>query len=155
MGFEAPQGARDGLATRGKHWRLWVGSDGVVRAIIEGDHDRASAEAILEALDALAGRVPERPVRFLLYAHRTVRLTPEARDAFAEACRAHVTARIAIVRPSPLARIQARAIERHSGHPFFYAENEREALAALGVPEAAKPPEAPPAPDVGLVDYIS
>lgn len=153
---------RDGLAFRGKHWRLWMGNDGIVRLVIEGDHDKASIEGILEALGDIGDKVPERPVRILYYAHRALRLTPEARERLIEACRAHINLRVAIVRASPLALIQARAIARHSGRDFTYHENEPEALLALGVAEArpAKPTTAPakpePAPlDLGVVDHVS
>ncbi|HEV8360160.1 MAG TPA: hypothetical protein VGR28_06870 [Candidatus Thermoplasmatota archaeon] len=148
---------REGLAFKGKHWRLWAGLDGVVRGLIEGDHDRAGADDILDALAQLGDKVPERPFRFMLYAHRTLRLTPDARERFTEALRAHLTVRVALVRPSPLAKIQARAIARHSGHEFVYTDNEPDALRALGVPEPAPKPVQVEArtPDVGIVDHIA
>lgn len=155
---------RDGMAYRGKHWRLWVGTDGVVRCVIEGDHDRASIDSVLEALGEIADKVPERPVRILYYAHRALRLTPDARDRLVEACRAHIHIRVALVRASPLALIQARAIARHSGREFTYHDSEPAALQALGVaearpaPPAAKGPPPKPAeawPDMGVVDHVS
>lgn len=152
---------RDGLAFRGKHWRLWVGNDGIVRAVLEGDHDRASIEAILEAVGDIADKVQERPLRVLYYGHRPLRLAPEARERLIEACRAHLNLRLAVVRASPLALIQVRAIARHSGREFTFHASEPEALHALG---AAQPVErrskvqaaaAPPAPDVGVVDHVA
>ena len=159
--------AREGLAFRGKHWRLWVGLDGVVRCIIEGDHDKASVETVLDAFAEIGDKVPERPVRVLVYAHRALRLAPEARERLIEACRAHVNLRVALVRSSPLALIQARGIARHSGRDFSYHESEPEALAALGVASVPAQPKAPPAPplmksatgsgwpDMGQVDFVS
>jgi flagellar biosynthesis regulator FlbT len=152
---------RDGLAFRGKHWRLWVGHDGIVRCILEGDHDRASVDAILEALGEIADKVQERPLRLLYYAHRTLRLAPQARDRLIEACRAHLNLRLAVVRASPLALIQARAIGRHSGRAFTFHASEPEALHALGAAQAverrpkAQPPAAPALPDVGIVDHVA
>lgn len=154
---------RDGLAFRGKHWRLWVGTDGVVRLVVEGDHDKASVEDILEALGDIGDKVAERPVRILYYAHRALRLTPEARERLIEACRAHINLRLALVRSSPLALIQARAIARHSGREFTYHDSEPEALQALGIAEA-RPVKAPApvpekrvetGPDLGIVDHVS
>lgn len=165
MALPAEPPVRDGLAFRGKHWRLWVGTDGVVRCVIEGDHDTPSIEGILEALGEIGDKMPERPVRVLYYAHRAIRLTPDARERLIEACRAHINLRLALVRASPLALIQARAIARHSGREFTYHDSEPEALQSLGVAEArpvkapaAPPPETraePPALDLGLVDHVS
>jgi hypothetical protein len=151
---------REGLAFRGKHWRLWVGTDGVVRFLIEGDHDLASIEDVLEAFGEIGGKMPERPVRILFYAHRTLSLSPDARERLVEACRAHLSIRVALVRPSPLAKIQARAIARDSAHEFTYHESEPDALKMLGAVPVATPPrnDAPPppsAPDLGVVDYVS
>lgn len=155
---------RDGLAFRGKHWRLWVGTDGVVRCVIEGDHDRASIDTVLEAFGEIGDKLPERPLRVLYYGHRTLRLAPEARERLIEACRAHINLRLAVIRASPLALIQARAIARHSGREFTYHESEPDALHALGAaaprPAALRPATAPaPAkaerPEVGVLDHIS
>lgn len=148
---------RDGLAYRGKHWRIWLGNDGIVRCVIEGDHDKPSVETILEAFGELGQKLPERPFRVLFYAHRALRLTPEARDRFIEACRAHINVRVALVRASPLAKIQARAIARHSGRDFTFHDNEPDALKALGVAMAPTPPppRAEQPPDVGVLDHIA
>lgn len=154
---------RDGLAFRGKHWRLWVGNDGIVRLVLEGDHDKASVEGILEALGDIGDKMPERPVRILYYAHRALRLTPDARERLIEACRAHINLRVAVIRASPLALIQSRAVARHSGREFTYHENEPDALRALGVAEVLPPqpaaapakPEGPPVIDLGVVDHVS
>ena len=153
---------QDGLAQRGKHWRLWVGTDGVVRCMLEGDQDAASVERLLEALANIAAKVPERPLRLLYYGHRAVRLAPEARERLVAACRAHVNLRLAIVRASPFALIQARAVARHSGRTFSFHDSEPEALQALGVavPPARpvlRPPskDPPPWPDLGVVDHVA
>jgi hypothetical protein len=151
---------REGLAYRGKHWRVWMGLDGVARCILEGDHDEANMRGLLEAFADLGDKVPERPLRILLYAHRPLSLQPGARELMVQAFRAHLGVRLAVVRASPLARIQARAIARHSGREFTYHDNEPEALRALGqvevlIPVEAPAPVAPKGPDLGIVDHVS
>jgi hypothetical protein len=159
---EAPV-SRDGLAFRGKHWRLWMGLDGIVRCRIEGDHDQASVLDLMEAFHDLAAKVPERPLRILVYANRLLSLGPDARESLVNACKVHVQWQLAVVRASPLGRIQARAIARASGREFSFHENERDALRALGVEEQAKPPApalprpepVPAVPNVGVLDHIT
>jgi hypothetical protein len=152
---------RDGLAFRGRHWRLWVSLDGVVRLLIEGDHDLDNVQGLLEAFGDVGARVRERPVRVLVYAHRPLSLQPDARERIAEACKAHPATRVAVVRASPLARIQAKAIMRRAGMEFGFFDNEPEAVRALGGAEVLEaPPPAPPrgpephVPDVGFVDIV-